>query len=169
MSIVNWLFTKFWKLLRRPGAPPPESPTTLPPYKPSLGGPRFPPPEKIPAGANEGLMHFHKTWISFEYPRQILDFHRGILIENWDGNQFLTKSSCFLIIKRGHLIYYFSPTFFRFWEGTSGYATAKVEGNLFHTECDPNIKWMVLDASNARGRSFMDQNKWTILQIPKNG
>ena len=40
------LFKKFLKLLRRPGAPP-DPPTQRPPYKSSIGGPRFPLPKKF--------------------------------------------------------------------------------------------------------------------------
>ena len=43
----------FYKFLRRPGGGAPRNPPHGdPPYKPSLGGPCFPTPEKIPVCAN---------------------------------------------------------------------------------------------------------------------
>ena len=39
-----------------------------PPYKPSLGGPRFPPPEKIPAGANGFYPKFQGNHIIYRFP-----------------------------------------------------------------------------------------------------
>ena len=52
----SWKFFKNCKFFENfsgiRGGSAPGTPTLRPPYKPSLGGPRFPRPEKIPAGAN---------------------------------------------------------------------------------------------------------------------